>query len=73
MYCARTSDLCREMQVLVRGVNTPMMLAAWLAVLKAGGIAVATMPLLRGGELAKILEKAQIDHALCDYRAMRTS
>ena len=47
-----------------------MMLAAWLAVLKAGGIAVATMPLLRGGELAKILEKAQIDHALCDYRAM---
>ncbi len=57
-------------RVLLRGVNTPMMLAAWLAVLKAGGIAVATMPLLRGGELAKILDKAQIDHALCDYRAM---
>ena len=57
-------------RVLLRGVNTPMLFAAWLAVLKAGGIVVATMPMLRGGEIAKIIEKAQIDLALCDYRAM---
>lgn len=57
-------------RVLLRGVNTPMLFAAWLAVLKAGGIVVATMPMLRGGEIAKIIDKAQIDFALCDYRAM---
>ena len=42
-----------------------MMAAAWLAVLKAGGIAVATMPLLRARELAVILERSQASHALC--------
>lgn len=58
-------------RVLLRGVNTPILFAAWLAVLKAGGVVVATMPMLRGGEIAKIIEKAQIDFALCDYRAMQ--
>ena len=41
-------------RVLLRGPNNPGMAAAWLAVLKAGGIVVATMPLLRGRELAYI-------------------
>jgi 2-aminobenzoate-CoA ligase len=53
-------------RVLLRGSNDPMMAACWLAVVKAGLIAVATMPLLRAKELAKILNKAEIIAALCD-------
>lgn len=53
-------------RVLLRGSNDPMMAACWLAVVKAGLIAVATMPLLRAKELAKILIKAEIIAALCD-------
>ncbi|MFC7047737.1 AMP-binding protein [Emcibacter nanhaiensis] len=55
-------------RVLLRGFNNPMMVAAWFAVLKAGGIAVATMPMLRARDLDPIVEKAQISHALCDER-----
>ena len=53
-------------RVLLRSPNNLTMVACWFAVMKAGGIAVATMPLLRAVELQKILEKAQITHALCD-------
>jgi 2-aminobenzoate-CoA ligase len=53
-------------RVLLRGPNNPMMAAAWLAILKAGGICVATMPLLRARELSYMVEKARIDHCLCD-------
>ncbi len=53
-------------RVLLRSANTPMLAACWLGVMKAGGIAVTTMPLLRAGELAVIVEKAQVSHALCD-------
>ena len=52
-------------RVLLRGPNCPMMAACWFAVVKAGGIVVATMPLLRAKELATIVDKAQISHALC--------
>ncbi len=55
-------------RVLLRSANNPMMVAAYLAVLKAGGIVVATMPLLRGREIAYPLEKAKIALALCDHR-----
>jgi 2-aminobenzoate-CoA ligase len=55
-------------RVLLRAPNTPMLIASWFGVLKAGGIVVATMPLLRAGELATIIEKAQISHALTDAR-----
>ena len=55
-------------RVLLRGPNSPWMAACWFAVLKAGGIAVATMPLLRAKELTDIVVKAQISHALCDAR-----
>lgn len=53
-------------RVLLRGPNNPMMAACWFAVVKAGGIAVATMPLLRAKELVDIVTKAEVSHALCD-------
>ncbi|HEX2567184.1 MAG TPA: AMP-binding protein [Burkholderiales bacterium] len=55
-------------RVLLRGPNNPMMAAAWFAVMKAGAVCVATMPLLRAKELTEIVNKAQITHALCDKR-----
>jgi 2-aminobenzoate-CoA ligase len=55
-------------RVLLRAPNNPMLAACWFAVMKAGGIAVATMPLLRAKELGQIIDKAQITHALCDGR-----
>ena len=57
-------------RVLLRAPNTPMMVAAYLAVIKAGGIAVATMPLLRARELGAIIDKARIGLALCDHRLL---
>jgi 2-aminobenzoate-CoA ligase len=55
-------------RVLLRAPNNPMLAACWFAVMKAGGIAVATMPLLRAKELTEIIAKAEISHALCDAR-----
>ncbi len=55
-------------RVLLRGANNPMMAACFLAVIKAGLIAVPTMPLLRAKELHPILEKANVTAALCDIR-----
>ena len=55
-------------RVLLRAPNNPMLAACWFAVLKAGGIAVGTMPLLRAKELTDIVTKAEITHALCDAR-----
>jgi 2-aminobenzoate-CoA ligase len=53
-------------RVLLRAPNNPMLVACWCAVLKAGGICVTTMQLLRARELVYIVEKAEIRHALCD-------
>ncbi|MBV9890047.1 MAG: AMP-binding protein, partial [Rhizobacter sp.] len=53
-------------RVLLRAANQPMLVACWFAVMKAGGIAVATMPLLRATELGQILAKARVTIALCD-------
>ncbi len=53
-------------RVLLRAANTPTMVALYLAIIKAGGIVVATMPLLRAKELVQIIDKAQISLALCD-------
>ncbi len=55
-------------RVLLRGANTPMLAACWFAVLKAGGVVVATMPLLRARELQFIIDKAQVSVALTDER-----
>ena len=57
-------------RVLLRGGNSVGMALAWLAVVKAGLIAVATMPLLRASELGDIIEKAQPTLALCDIKLM---
>jgi 2-aminobenzoate-CoA ligase len=53
-------------RVLIRSANNPMMVACWYAILKAGGVVVATMPLLREKELTTIIDCAQISHAFCD-------
>ncbi|MBA3730001.1 MAG: AMP-binding protein, partial [Sphingomonas sp.] len=55
-------------RVLLRGPNCYTMFATWLGVLKAGGVAVATMPLLRPGEIATVIERAGISHAIVDSR-----
>ncbi len=55
-------------RVLLRAPNTPMCVAAYLAVMKAGGVAVATMPLLRAGELSVAIERSKATLALCDAR-----
>ncbi|WP_322070037.1 AMP-binding protein [Paraburkholderia bannensis] len=55
-------------RVLLRGPNTLQMAVALLATLKAGLVAVPTMPLLRAKELKQIIDKAQVGAALCDVR-----
>jgi 2-aminobenzoate-CoA ligase len=55
-------------RVLLRGLNSPWLAACWLGVLKAGGVAVATMPMLRAGELTSIGAIADVRLALCDHR-----
>jgi len=55
-------------RVLLRAPNNPMIVAAYLAVIKAGGVVVATMPLLRAKEIGYPLAKAKIRFALCDAR-----
>jgi 2-aminobenzoate-CoA ligase len=57
-------------RVLLRAPNTPMLVASWFGALKAGGVVVATMPMLRAAELATIIEKAQISHALTDAQLL---
>jgi len=57
-------------RVLIRSANNPAMVACWLAATKAGAVVVNTMPMLRAGELSKIVDKAEISHALCDTRLM---
>jgi 2-aminobenzoate-CoA ligase len=55
-------------RVLLRSANTPMLVAATFAVIKAGGVVVCTMPMLRARELTYPLAKAKISLALCDNR-----
>jgi 2-aminobenzoate-CoA ligase len=64
----RSLGLLPGHRVLLRGPNNPMLVAAYLAVVKAGGIVVATMPLLRAKEIAYPIAKAKIRLALCDHR-----
>jgi 2-aminobenzoate-CoA ligase len=55
-------------RVLIRSGNNPALVAAWLAATKAGAVVVNTMPMLRAGELTKIIDKAEIALALTDSR-----
>src|SRR5215208_7006764 len=57
-------------RVLLRSANNAMLVATYLAVLKAGGVVVATMPLLRAKEIAQLVRKAKIELALCDHRLL---
>jgi len=55
-------------RVLIRSGNNPALVACWLAATKAGAVVINTMPLLRAGELTKIVDKAQVSLALTDTR-----
>ncbi len=57
-------------RVMIRSANNPAMVACWLAATKAGAVVVNTMPMLRAGELGQIVDKAEIEFALCDTRLM---
>jgi len=57
-------------RILIRAPNNPALVACWLAATKAGAVVVNTMPLLRAGELSKIVDKAEISLGLCDTRLM---
>ncbi|PSH57592.1 MULTISPECIES: AMP-binding protein [Phyllobacterium] len=57
-------------RILIRSANNPAMVACWLAATKVGAVVVNTMPMLRAGELAQIVDKAEVSLALCDTRIM---
>ncbi|UNO39482.1 AMP-binding protein [Streptomyces sp. MST-110588] len=57
-------------RVLLRGPTTPWLAACWLAVMKAGAVAVTVLAAQRPGELATICRLARIGHALCDARSL---
>ncbi|PMR69630.1 benzoate-CoA ligase family protein [Halomonas heilongjiangensis] len=57
-------------RVLIRSANNPALVACWLAATKAGAVVINTMPMLRAGELARIVDKAQVSLALCDSRLL---
>ena len=64
----RDMGLVSGNRVLLRAPNNPMLAACWFAVIKAGAVAVATMPLLRAKELKHAITKGKVSHALCDVR-----
>ncbi|MFE9393827.1 AMP-binding protein [Streptomyces flavidovirens] len=57
-------------RVLLRGPTTPWLAACWLAVMKAGAVAVTVLAQQRASELATMCEIARVGHALCDVRAV---
>ncbi|MGU7816807.1 AMP-binding protein [Burkholderia sp. AW49-1] len=62
----RDGGLVPGNRVLLHGTNHPILAAAWFGVVKAGGVAVTTMPLLRSGELSVIIARAKVSHVLCE-------
>jgi 2-aminobenzoate-CoA ligase len=60
-------------RVLLHGPNLAWVMAAWFAILKAGGVVVATMPMLRPGELATVIDKAQVAVGLIDTALIETA
>ncbi|MCA1222825.1 AMP-binding protein [Streptomyces sp. 8L] len=57
-------------RVLLRGPTSPWLAACWLAVMKAGAVAVTVLPQHRPGELATLCAIARVSHALCDIRSV---
>jgi 2-aminobenzoate-CoA ligase len=70
--CVLTQDLdvVPGNRVLLRGPTTPWLVACWLAVLKAGAVAVTVLAQQRASELATVCEIAEVSHALCDVRTV---
>ena len=64
----RDYELIPGQRVLLRAPNNIMLTACWFAVLKAGGVVVCTMPLLRARELKFIIEHARVNVVLVDDR-----
>ncbi len=60
-------------RVILRSGNHPMLIAAWLAVLKAGGVAITTMPVLRERELVYMIGKAKVRFAISQASSPKTS
>ena len=58
-------------RVLLRGPNNPWLVASWFGVLKSGGVAVTTMPMLRSGELETMVNIADVTMAICDHRFIK--
>lgn len=71
LWLVKDKALVPGNRVLIHSSNNPMMVACWFAVQKVGGICVTTMPMLRSGELAYIIERAKVTHALC-FNGIRT-
>ncbi len=67
-YLSADAGLVPGQRVLLRGPNTPWLVACWFAVLKAGGVVVLTVPMLRSGEISPLIELARTSLALCDSR-----
>ena len=65
-YLTHVLGLVPGNRVLIRGTNSIGFALCWLAVVKAGLIAVSTMPMLRAKELSEVIAKAQPVLALCD-------
>ncbi len=57
-------------RVLLRGPTSPWLATCWLAVLKAGAVAVTVLAQQRPQELTTMCEIARVRHALCDIRAV---
>ncbi len=64
----KTAGIVPGNRVLLRGYNSPELYACWLAVMKAGAIAVTTMPMLRAPELMSVISKSRPAIAFCDHR-----
>jgi 2-aminobenzoate-CoA ligase len=67
-HLVSAAGLVPGQRVLLRGPNNPWLVACWFAVLKAGGVVVATVPLLRSSELTALVELTRAGIALCDHR-----
>ena len=67
-YLRDDAGLLPGQRVLLRGPNNPWLVACWFAVLKAGGVVVLTVPMLRSGEITPLIELTRAGLAVCDAR-----
>ena len=67
-YLSEDAGLVPGQRVLLRGPNNPWLVACWFAVLKAGGVVVLTVPMLRSGEITPLIELTRASLAICDSR-----